>query len=89
EQVQRRLYNVNLILRLQDGSSLLLDSKEIRDAERAKFDMMELIEETLGSAPQAVQPLGGLGQVQDEVTSLADAVKELCLFVQRSEEGPL
>ncbi|KNZ47803.1 hypothetical protein VP01_6121g1, partial [Puccinia sorghi] len=53
----------------------------------AKFNMMELMEETLGLALQVVQPLGER-QVelvtQEEVTSLANTVKELCLFVQCS-----
>ncbi|KNZ63705.1 hypothetical protein VP01_11111g1, partial [Puccinia sorghi] len=64
------------------------DLKEIRDAALAKFDMMELMEETLGSALQAVQLSGGLRRVepvtQEEVTSLEDAVKELRLLFQRS-----
>ncbi|KNZ49477.1 hypothetical protein VP01_4996g1, partial [Puccinia sorghi] len=55
EQVQRRLYNLNLIWRSRDGSSLLPNLKEIWDAAWAEFDMMELMEETLGSAPQASQ----------------------------------
>ncbi|KNZ64409.1 hypothetical protein VP01_1031g2 [Puccinia sorghi] len=49
--------------------------------------MKELMEETSGSAPQAGQA-GGLRRAepvtQEEVVSLADAVKELRLFVQRS-----
>ncbi|KNZ44213.1 hypothetical protein VP01_9402g1, partial [Puccinia sorghi] len=67
---------------------------EIWDAARAKFDMMELMEETLGSFPQAGRPAGGLRQVepvtQEEVVSLAETVKELRLFVQQSvgKDGP-
>ncbi|KNZ44283.1 hypothetical protein VP01_9314g1, partial [Puccinia sorghi] len=57
----------------RDGSSLLPDLKEICDTARAEFDMMELMEETLGLAPQA-----------EEVASLSDTVKELCLFSQQS-----
>ncbi|KNZ64583.1 hypothetical protein VP01_10125g1, partial [Puccinia sorghi] len=62
---------------------------EIWDAAWAKFDMMELMEENLGSAPQAVQPMGE-PVTQEEVVSLADAVKELHLFFQQSvaKEGP-
>ncbi|KNZ62908.1 hypothetical protein VP01_1208g1 [Puccinia sorghi] len=52
ERVQRRLYNLNLIWQSRDGSSLLPDLKEICDAARAKLNMMELMEETLGLAPQ-------------------------------------
>ncbi|KNZ62884.1 hypothetical protein VP01_12117g1, partial [Puccinia sorghi] len=67
---------------------LLPDLKEIRDAAQAEFDVMELMEETLGLAPQAVQPTGGLRPAepvtQEEVEILVDAVKELCLFIQRS-----
>ncbi|KNZ57921.1 hypothetical protein VP01_203g9 [Puccinia sorghi] len=74
--------------RSRDGSSLLPNLKEICDAVRADFDMIELMEETLGSAPQTVQPSGGSHWVepvtQEEVTSLADAVKNLCLFFQGS-----
>ncbi|KNZ45218.1 hypothetical protein VP01_8376g1, partial [Puccinia sorghi] len=87
ERVQCRLYNLNLIWQLRDGSSLLPDLKEIRD----KFDMMELMEETLGSAPQAVQPTGGLSWAklvtQEKGVSLTDAVKELGLVIQRSGQG--
>ncbi|KNZ64358.1 hypothetical protein VP01_1038g12 [Puccinia sorghi] len=56
--------------------------------------MMELMEETSGSAPQAGQEAGGSHQAepvtQEEVVSLADMVKELGLFVQRSvgKDGP-
>lgn len=64
ERVQRRLFNLYLIPRLRDGSSQLPDLQEIRDAARAKFNMMELMEETSGSALQAVQPLGGLRWVE-------------------------
>ncbi|KNZ61404.1 hypothetical protein VP01_14053g1, partial [Puccinia sorghi] len=88
ERVQRRLYNLNLIWRLRDGSSLLPDLKEIWEAVRAKFDMMELMEETSGSASQAGQAAGGLRRAelvaQEDVVSLADVVKELRLFVQQS-----
>ncbi|KNZ63892.1 hypothetical protein VP01_10881g1 [Puccinia sorghi] len=55
---------------------------------------MELMEETSGLAPQVGQAAGGLRWTepvtQEEVVSLADAVKELCLFVQRSvaKDGP-
>ena len=93
ERVQRRLYNLDLIRRSRDGSSLLPDLKEIREAARAEFDMMELMEETSGSAPQAGQAGGSRRAepvTQEEVVSLADAVKELRLFVQRSvgKDGP-
>ncbi|KNZ62022.1 uncharacterized protein VP01_13230g1, partial [Puccinia sorghi] len=47
-----------------DGSSLLPDLEEIREAVRAKFNMMELMEETLGSTPQAGKTAGGLRRAE-------------------------
>ncbi|KNZ48867.1 hypothetical protein VP01_5359g1 [Puccinia sorghi] len=64
EWVQNWLYNLNLIWWSRDGSRLLPDLKGIRDTVRAKFDMMELMEETLGLVPQTVQPMGGLRWVE-------------------------
>ena len=91
--VQRRLYDMNLIRRSRDGGSLLPDLKVIRDAARAEFDMVELMEENAGGGP-VVMATGGSRRMepvtQEEVAGLADAVKELRLFVQRTAEksGP-
>ncbi|KNZ63279.1 hypothetical protein VP01_11646g1, partial [Puccinia sorghi] len=94
ESVQRRLYNLNLIRRSRDGSSLLPDLKEIWEVVWAKFNMMELIEETLGSAPQAGQAAGGSRraepvtqeEVVDRVVEVAKCKQRVSFFLVQASE---
>ncbi|KAA1131223.1 hypothetical protein PGTUg99_025455 [Puccinia graminis f. sp. tritici] len=84
ERALRQLYDRNLVKRSKDGGVIVLpDMKEIRKALLGEMDMQELVEDGIEA--------GGSGSAKSkepvsakEVGELADTLKELRLFMQKT-----
>ncbi|KAA1078976.1 hypothetical protein PGTUg99_017230 [Puccinia graminis f. sp. tritici] len=84
ERALRQLYDRNLVKRSKDGGVIVLpDMKEIRKALQGEMDMRELVEDGIEA--------GGSGSAKSkepvsakEVGELADTLKELRLFMQKT-----
>ncbi|KAA1074119.1 hypothetical protein PGTUg99_020660 [Puccinia graminis f. sp. tritici] len=84
ERALRQLYDRNLVNRSKDGGVIVLpDMKEIRKALQGEMDMQELVEdgiEARGSGTaKSKEPV-----TAKEVGELADTLKELRLFMQKT-----
>ncbi|EFP80080.1 uncharacterized protein PGTG_05305 [Puccinia graminis f. sp. tritici CRL 75-36-700-3] len=85
ERAVRQLFERNMVKRLKDGEVIVLpDMKEIRKALLGEMDMVELMEEKGGGAIRSGLTRSTEPVTVKEVGELADMLKELRLFMQKT-----